>query len=103
MSLITNYWERVIQYLDINDGLVGSELTDTIPAIIKEHDCLITTRQRESFGSSVESFYLWIDDSETLITSDGGGGGGGGTSGGGGSNNAVVADDIVAQGVLFGN
>ena len=95
---ITNLINRHIQWLDINNVNVSTEKVDQIAFTISEHGVVVTERGWGAITDNVKSFYLWLEDSETVV-GDGDGGMGTGT-GPGGTNQATLDDDILEPGIL---
>jgi len=97
---LTNYINRHIQWLDLNGVNVSTEKTDQIPFTISEHGCVVTQRGWGAITADVDSFYLWLEESETTVESGGGGGGTGTGTGGGGSDFASLEADILEAGIV---
>ena len=102
-KFLTNYINRHVQWLDVNNNNVSTEKVDQLPFTIAEHGCIVTPRSRTGFTSTVDAFYLWLEDSGTTVASGGGGGGGGSDldTGPGAGDMSTLEAGIVEPGIVF--
>lgn len=102
----TNYIDRHMQWKDINKVNIGSEDTERLNPIdpnvvaMTLRGYLGFTNPAHANHDDVEYIEVWLEDSETTISSDNGGGGGGGSTGGGGTSYDSLESDIVVSGVV---